>query len=866
MDAREYDLPVFHRQGFSRRTCVRCGAAFWTTGDSDRCQEAPCAPYAFLGHSPFNRPRSVDELREEYLAFFEQRGHQRVRRYPTVARWRNDVFFTQASIYDFQPWVTSGAIPPPANPLTISQPCLRFIDLEEVGRSGRHFTLFEMLAHHAFNRPDHEVYFKDRTVELCHELLTQTFGVDGRLVTYKEEEWEGGGNLGPSLSVGVLGLEVATLVFMEYVRAGDLVEPMPLTVVDTGYGLERLTWLSHGSHNAYEAVFGRAYEELRQTFAPTETAVLIDHARALNFLLTDGVVPSNSKDGYFARLLLRRMLRVLAKAPEAPTLAEVLDRVGRDAARHFPELGAHRDDLHRVVAAEVERYDEAIGRAREQVRRAEERSERVGTRITGEDLVAWYDSWGLPPDLAVQSLKNPPEVPKDFYALLAARHEKEARETDYTEGTRGLPKVPESLPATEVLYYGDPYTLQFEAHVLHVEGPYVVLDRTFFYPTGGGQITDTGRLGDANVVEVAKSGRWVLHRLEAPSTLHVGDRVRGHIDGGRRTQLMQHHTATHLINGALRELLGPHVWQAGAYKGTESARIDVTHFRALSTAELKAVERRVNQVVREDRPVKSYFESRGEAERRFGFGLYQGGAVPGRELRVVEVEGFDVEACGGTHCTHTSEVGLVTLLGSERIQDGIVRLSYAAGERALDVVEGHRSLLNDAARSLGVAPEQLLHAIGRLQRDVEEARATAKSQALEDLATTADRLAADASASIEAHGVRVTAARLALDKSGLMEVSRRLTRGQGRVAVLASESEGRGLLFVGSTAPSVPALAVLEAARARFSGKGGGNPSSATAVGEPGSPLDVALAAAREAALQLATGGAAPSGATKALP
>ena len=119
--------------------------------------------YGFIGHPVFARPYGLAEMRETFLAFFERHGHTRVRRYPTVARSRNDVFFTQASIYDFQPWVTSGAIPPPANPLTISQPCLRFIDLEEVGRSGRHFTLFEMMAHHAFNRPDHEVYFKDRS-------------------------------------------------------------------------------------------------------------------------------------------------------------------------------------------------------------------------------------------------------------------------------------------------------------------------------------------------------------------------------------------------------------------------------------------------------------------------------------------------------------------------------------------------------------------------------------------------------------------------------------------------------------------------------------------------------------------------------
>ena len=853
MDASEYDLAFFRRNGFRRKVCASCGSAFWTTGDLERCQEDPCTPYAFVGRPAFARSRSIDEMREAYLTFFERRGHTRVRRYPTVARWRNDVFFTQASIYDFQPWVTSGAIPPPANPLTISQPCLRFIDLEEVGRSGRHLTEFEMMAHHAFNRPDHEVYFKDRCVELCHELLTSELGASAGLISYKEEEWEGGGNLGPSLSVGLQGLEVGTLVFMEYLRQGERVVPMPLTVVDTGYGLERFTWISQGTKTAYEAVFGGAYDELRATFPPRESAVLIDHARAVNFLLTDGVVPSNSKDGYFARLLLRRMIRTLATAPEAPTLLSVLDRAGRDLAHHFPEIGSHRDDLHRVVEAEIARFEESLGRGREQVRRAEERARAAGTRITEADLVEWYDSLGLPPDVSVQELRDPPAVPVDFYARVAARHEKEARETDYTDRGTLLPDVPAAVAETEVLYYLDPYTLSFESHVLWSEGPHVVLDRTYFYPTGGGQITDTGHLGGHRVVEVARKGRWVLHRLDGTSPFSPGQRVRGTIDAPRRVQLMQHHTATHLLNGALREQLGPHVWQAGAYKGTDSARIDITHYKALSPAEIRAVERRVNEIVREDRPVKSYFEARNEAERRFGFTLYQGGAVPGKELRIVEVEGFDVEACGGTHCTHTSEVGLVTILGTERIQDGVVRLTYAAGERALDVHESLRATATEAAKRLGVPTDRLLDGVDRLLRQAEEVRVSEKAQAKQDLGTIAERVGADPAAVREVGGVRVFVAAVELDRPGLMEVSRILTKGPGRVAVLSGVSEGKGILFVGSSSPQVSALAVLEEAKGAFAGRGGGNPSSATAVGEPGEPLRQALALAGDAAARRAT-------------
>lgn len=316
---------------------------------------------------------------------------------------------------------------------------------------------------------------------------------------------------------------------------------------------------------------------------------------------------------------------------------------------------------------------------------------------------------------------------------------------------------------------------------------------------------------------------------------------------------MQHHTATHLLNGALREVLGPHVWQTGAYKGTESARIDITHYKPLSREELRKVERRVNEVVREDRPVKSYFEARNEAERRFGFTLYQGGAVPGRELRIVEIDGIDVEACGGTHCTHTSEVGAIALLDVERIQDGVVRLTYASGERALDLREEHEEILKEASRRLGVPVPQLPDGIDRLLGEIEESRKRDRERRKEDLGTTAARLLGDASAAHTAGATTIVFAQVDLARAELMELSRLLTKQKGRVAILGSERDGVGTLFVGSTSPAVSANDVIRAASPSFGGKGGGNPASATAVGEPGAPLAEALRAAVEEARRTAT-------------
>ncbi|EQD46845.1 alanyl-tRNA synthetase, partial [mine drainage metagenome] len=263
---------------------------------------------------------------------------------------------------------------------------------------------------------------------------------------------------------------------------------------------------------------------------------------------------------------------------------------------------------------------------------------------------------------------------------------------------------------------------------------------------------------------------------------------------------------------------------------------DITHYRALTREELHRVERRVNAVVREDLPVKSYFESRNEAERRFGFTLYQGGAVPGKELRIIEVPGFDVEACGGTHCTHTSEVGAVAVLDVERIQDGVVRLTYVSGERALDVRDEHEAILAEAARRLGVPPNQLPQGIDRLLGEIEAGRRAAKARTREDLGQTAARLLADPAATFSVGAVSVTAAQVALDRAGLKELSRLLTHAPGRVAILAAEQDGQGLLFVGSTAPSLSAKRLLEAGTPAFGGRAAGR-RRGDRRREPGAPL-----------------------------
>ncbi|MDX1748302.1 MAG: alanine--tRNA ligase-related protein, partial [Halobacteriales archaeon] len=269
----EYRLEYFKREGFERKECSECGAFFWTRdADRETCGEPPCEDYGFIDDPGFEETFTLEEMRERFLSFFEENDHERIEPYPVAAnRWRDDVLLTQASIYDFQPLVTSGKTPPPANPLTISQPCIRMQDIDNVGKTGRHTMAFEMMAHHAFNTRDDaegyayqgEVYWKDETVEYCDQLFAD-LGVDLEEITYIEDPWVGGGNAGPAFEVIYKGAELATLVFMsmeqdpegEYeMKDGNRYAPMDTYIVDTGYGLERWVWVSQGTPTVYEAVY-----------------------------------------------------------------------------------------------------------------------------------------------------------------------------------------------------------------------------------------------------------------------------------------------------------------------------------------------------------------------------------------------------------------------------------------------------------------------------------------------------------------------------------------------------------------------------------------------------------------------------------
>jgi len=781
----EYHVPFFDELGYVRKLCPSCGEYYWTQNpDQPTCGESTlegCATLTFIDNSPTRRSYSLSEMREAFLHFFERHGHERINPYPVVSRWRDDLYFTSASIVDFQPYVTNGIVPPPANPLVISQPCIRFVDVDNVGPTfGRHITIFEMGGHHAFNHPDKEVYWKDGTVRYHHEFLTQDLGIPSKEIVYKEDFWSGGGNAGPDLETIVHGLEIDTLVFMKFKVVNDDLIELPIRTVDTGYGIERYTWLSQGTISCFHAVYGSILDEimkvasitnvdaqlltkiaeqsglmilektadrsqarervakiigvhseaLTKMMIPIENAFAVaDHTKCLAFMLAEGVVPSNVRAGYLTRLMLRRTYRLLRSLGIEEKLFDIVDKQITYWSKDFPHLKEMRDEILTMLSVEREKYIETLKRGSQLAKRVASELRNKGNReMPEETLVQLYDSHGLPPEVVAETVGKEGvkvSVPEDFYAKVVAQHLQEPPRVE-EEPIRGIEAELSDAPDTRTLYYEDPYIQEFEATAVRViNNQYVVLDQSAFYPEGGGQPADHGilKFNDAQtqVMDVQKMGNIIVHVVKGIVS-REGAKVIGRIDWNRRISLMRHHTATHVIMGAARRVLGQHVWQSGAQKEVEASRLDISHYQRLTTEEMHKIEQLANEAVMRCIPVETSVKPRTEAERQHGFRLYQGGAVPGKELRVVKTGEWEVQACGGTHVKNTGEIGLIKILRTERIQDGVERIIFSAGTQALKTIQKDQELLAKVSEKLNTPQEKLEAIVERLLKEWKEAR------------------------------------------------------------------------------------------------------------------------------------------------
>ena len=727
---RYYKVKLFDNEGFERKSCSTCKRFYWTVDENRvNCPDHSDDTYSFIGNPPTKKRFDYTQAWKEVESFFVKNGHTSVNRYPVVCRWRDDLYFTIASIVDFQRVMGSKVVFEfPANPLVVPQTCLRFKDLENVGVTGRHFSSFCMIGQHSI--PNSDGYWKDQCVDLDYRLMTEQFGVDKKEVVFVEDVWEGGGSFGSSLEFFVKGLELGNAVFTEF--QGDLTNYKTLDqqIIDMGAGLERFAWITMGTPTAYDCCFGPITDNLLQQvgidtknkllvtyftkiakhleqfndlsdvrknaikssnltddqinkiITPLEGIYLIiDHIRTLIFAISDGALPSNVGGGYNLRIMLRRIISTMDRLSLKFDINEMIDTQIDYLKNTYPELERTREDIKTIIGIESGRYDNSKLRMEKIVSKLEQKP-------SVDDLVRLYESDGITPDY-LKEMKVISDIPSTFYSKLSELHQSKKQKEQDSISLEGLPE-------TELLYYSDD-PKEFDANVLKSFDNYVILDKTSFYARGGGQEPDHGRIGEFEVVDVNKHGNIVVHELKN-GTPKEGTTVSCLVDSKRRDGITKNHTSTHILNSSTRNVLGSWVWQHSAFKEEDHARLDITHHSALTDDEILKIEKLANSVVEKNMSVTIDNFDRGTAEQKYGFKIYQGGIVPVKSVRIVSIEDFDVEACGGTHVKKTGEIELIKITRTKRIQDGVVRIEFVSGLTAVDYIKQHdASMLKKSA-------------------------------------------------------------------------------------------------------------------------------------------------------------------------
>ncbi|HEX5672762.1 MAG TPA: alanine--tRNA ligase-related protein, partial [Nitrososphaeraceae archaeon] len=562
---------------------------------------------------------------------------------------------------------------------------------------------------------------------------------------------------GYSLEYFVRGLELGNAVFTEFEGDENNYRTLDNKIIDMGAGLERLSWITLGSPTSYDATFGPifkklvdiigididskseflsryfkkvsekysnyendprllkiniakelglSYEDLEKIVLPVETlSIIADHTRTLLFAISDGSLPSNVGGGYNLRIILRRTLALLARLGWKLDLQDVMDLHMEYLKPMYPELKEHKNDVRKIMQIESDRYSSSKERMYSIASSMRESNKKPSV----EDLIRMYESDGITPDLLLETGVIE-KIPPDFYVKLAQLH------TTHESIPVPVIETGADIKPTKLLYYEDESIREFDAKILKIlEGNYLILDNTAFYPRGGGQEPDFGTIEGIKVTDVIKQNNLVLHKIQASSKdLQDNKIVHGIIDNVRRQSITKNHSATHILNSAARNNLGSWIWQNSAFKDENYARLDITHHSALTKQEIKQIENTANEVVQRDLPININVFERSNAEEKYTFRIYQGGAVPSNHVRIVNIDGWDVEACGGTHVNKTGEIGLIKILRTERIQDGVVRLEFVSGNKALQYVQSQDSQLLHIAQSLGSSREKLIESFDKV--------------------------------------------------------------------------------------------------------------------------------------------------------
>jgi alanyl-tRNA synthetase len=869
------------------------------------------------------QPMSSAEIRERFQRFFEERGHTRVPPAPLLARDDPTLLFVNAGMVPFKRVLTGEEKRDYVRAVNV-QPVLRVAgkhnDFEEVGRTPRHQTLFEMLGSWSFGD-----YFKREAIGWHWELLTGVFGLAadrlaatvytdddeahaiwadeiglpperivrwGNIATGDEKNFWSMGPTGPcgpcselhydrgiELSEGPecipdhsetcpRWLEVGNLVFMQFDRSAEgILSPLPFNSVDTGTGLERLASAIQGVDSNYKTdlfvpIVARLAEFVGHDPDTVESErfsyqVVADHSRAMTFLLAEGIRPGNEGAAYVLRRIIRRALRHgRLMGIERPFLRQTCSVVIEIMGDAYPALRAAATEILHQVDAEEAKFARTLEAGSERLATLVDDAGDGGT-IPGEEAFRLHDTFGFPIDLTVE-IAAERGVEVDRPAFDAAMEEQRER----SRGTKQAAiAAAADLAGLASEFIGYPNETQASGvRVLGVSGELersvVVLDRTPFYAEGGGQIGDRGELvgerGRLTVEDTQRVGEAITHIGRLDGELRAGDLVEARVDEERRWGAARNHTGTHLLHRALRDVLGEQAKQAGSYVAPEGLRFDFPADGPTPRSALREVERIVNAQIRRNAAVTPEWMPIQRA-RELGADMFFGEKYVPESVRVVRVDGFSKELCGGTHVAATGQIGAFRITGESSIGAGLRRIESVTGDVAEELVAHRLEVLHEAARLLEDREENVAARVELLLARLRDAEKSGRQPRV-----AADRL--DAAAALE-HGQQagkttvVAQAYAAADAAALRGLADDLRGMAGRfVLAAASGGDGKPSLLVAASrdlvAEGFDASAVVRGAAPLIQGGGGGRADLAQAGGKDVSRLDEALAEARRLALE----------------
>ena len=873
-----------------------------------------------------------NELRRMYLEFFESKGHLRMNSFSLVPHNDNSLLLINAGMAPLKPYFTGQEIPPRRR-VTTCQKCIRTGDIENVGKTARHLTFFEMLGNFSFGD-----YFKHEAIAWSWEFLTKVLGLEedrlypsiygeddeafeiwnkeigvpAERITrfYRDPEtgecdnfWEhGAGPCGPCSEIYYdrgekygcgkpdckVGcdcdrfMEVWNNVFTQFNGDGKGgYEELEQKNIDTGMGLERLAVVMQDVDSVFDidtmkAIRDRVCEMSHKTYQTdalddVSIRLITDHIRSATFMISDGIMPSNEGRGYVLRRIIRRAARHgRMLGIDGTFMANLAATVIRESKDGYPELEEKQDFIFKVLTQEEEKFSKTIDQGLSILSDMEKEMEAKGEKVlSGEDAFKLYDTYGFPMDLTQEILEE-----KGF--SIDEKGFKEAMEVQRTTARKAR-KVTNYMGADVTVYESiDPsVTTEFvgydkleadsEIAVLTTETELVealsdgevgtiIVKETPFYATMGGQQGDKGVIrtadGSFKVEDTIKLlGGKVGHIGKVVSgMIKVGDKATLSVDAELRGKTCKNHSATHLLQKALREVLGTHVQQKGSYQDGERTRFDFSHFEAMTAEELNAVEKMVNEKIAEAIPVETAVMTAEEAKKTGAMALFD--EKYGETVRVVSMGDFSKEFCGGTHVKNTSEITAFKIISESGVAAGIRRIEALTGENVFAYYQKIEDELEAAAKAAKATPATLVEKIEHMQAEIKaltsENESLKSKAAQEALGDVMDQV-------VEVKGVKLLASSVdGVDMNGLRDLGDQLKAQLGEgVVVLASSCDGKVNLIAmatdGAMKQGAHAGNLIKSIAGKVGGGGGGRPNMAQAGGKNPAGIADAIAEAKVA-------------------